>query len=126
MLKISCILHFRRRPVKGARTASSRVIGSTHDRPVSALVGTFADKKSLFLETRQQTFGLPRRNGIRFGNPHRCQRSVEPQQFQKITLAGGEFYTDIYTDIYTDGPALSALDLECLKNAREHEIDERL
>lgn len=55
-------------------------------------------------------------------DPYRRQRSVETQQFQKIAFADGEFYTDIYTDILV----FSAPDLECLKDAREHEIDERL
>lgn len=59
-------------------------------------------------------------------DPHRRQRSVETQQFQKIAFAGGEFYPDIYPDIYTDILVFSAPDLECLKDAREHEIDERL
>ncbi len=49
----------------------------------------------------------------------RRQRSVETQQFQKIAFAGGEFYPDIYTDILV----FSAPDLECLKEAREHEIN---
>lgn len=82
------------------------------------LVRSPADEKALFPKTCQKPLGLSCGDRIGFGNPHRRQGAVKPQQLQKIALAGRKSYTDIYTDILAFFP----LDLERLQNASQHEI----